>query len=103
MNMQETPQAEKRLGGRRMRTLKGGRIVFNAGFGVFDCVVRNISQGGAMLQLSGPLGIPSRFELVMDPGTPRRKCTVRWRTDNAIGVSFDPPDDAAPGAASGTP
>lgn len=82
-----------------MRTLKGGRIVFNAGFAVFDCVVRNISEGGAMLQLSGPLGIPRQFELIMDPGSPRRKCTVRWRTENAIGVSFDPPDDAAPAAA----
>jgi hypothetical protein len=93
MNTPNDPREEHRRD-RRMRTLKGGRIVFNAGFGVFDCVVRNISEGGAMLQLSGPLGIPSHFELVMEPGIPRRKCTVRWRTDNAIGVSFDRPDAA---------
>jgi hypothetical protein len=86
---------DKRRAGRRMRTLKKGTVVFNGGYSVYDCVVRNLSDGGAMLQISG-LGIPTHFELAMDSTKQRRACTVRWRTDNALGVSFD---DVGPKAA----
>jgi hypothetical protein len=41
-----------------------------------------------MLQVA-PLGIPSHFELQFDAAVPRHICTVRWRTENAMGVSFD--------------
>ena len=71
-----------------MRTLKKATIVLKGGYSVFDCVVRNLSETGAMLQVGG-LGIPSHFELVLDAAVPRHPCTVRWRTENAIGVSFD--------------
>lgn len=73
---------------RRMRTLKKGTIILQGGYSVYDCTVRNVSDGGAMLQISG-LGIPTHFELAMDAAIPRRHCTVRWRSENAIGVSFD--------------
>jgi hypothetical protein len=49
-----------------------------------------------MLALSAALGIPSHFEIVMDAAKQRRRCTVRWRAENAMGVSFD---DANPIAA----
>ena len=73
---------------RRMRTLKKGTIIIQGGYSVYDCVVRNLSDGGAMLQVSG-FGIPSHFDLAMDAAIPRRPCTVRWRSDGAVGVSFD--------------
>jgi hypothetical protein len=73
---------------RRVRTLKKGTIVIQGGYSVFDCVIRNISDTGAMLQVGG-LGIPSHFTLKYDGPTPTHPCTVRWRTENAMGVSFD--------------
>lgn len=73
----------------RQRTLKGARIVFNGGYGVYDCTVRNISSHGAMLVFGAVVGIPTHFELVMEEGNVRHHCTVRWRTERAIGVSFD--------------
>jgi hypothetical protein len=73
----------------RMRTLKGGRIVIGSGVSVFDCLIRNLSDTGAMLAMSNPFGIPSHFDLMMDSAKPRRPCTVRWRSDAALGVSFD--------------
>ena len=85
---------ENRRSFRRMRTLKKGRIVFSGGYSVFDCLVRNISNGGAMLQVGG-LGIPSHFELIMDATVPRHPCTVRWRSQDAVGVSFDDVLEAA--------
>jgi hypothetical protein len=81
-------QSERR-GGRRMRTLKGARIVFNGGFSSFECTVRNMSEGGAMLQFGDVLGIPNHFELEMEPGRPRKNCTVHWRNGRTMGVSFD--------------
>ncbi|HEY5082449.1 MAG TPA: PilZ domain-containing protein [Bauldia sp.] len=73
----------------RMRTLKGGRIVTDSGNSVFDCTIRNLSETGAMLALSNPFGIPAHFDLMLQAPKPRRPCTVRWRSDAALGVSFD--------------
>jgi hypothetical protein len=80
--------AANRRVARRMRTLKKATIILSGGYSVYDCVVRNLSDTGAMLQVA-PLGIPSHFELQFDAAVPRHICTVRWRTENAMGVSFD--------------
>jgi hypothetical protein len=77
-----------RRSARRMRTLKKATIILSGGYSVYDCVIRNLSETGAMLQVA-PLGIPNHFELVLDAAVPRHVCTVRWRTDCAMGVSFD--------------
>jgi hypothetical protein len=73
----------------RARTLKRGLIVFHDGHSVFDCTVRNLSSGGAMLLFGDPVGVPSHFDLAIRPSHDRRVCTVRWRDENALGVSFD--------------
>lgn len=87
----ESAEGANRRVSRRNRTLKKATISFNGGYSAFDCVVRNLSESGAMLQVSS-LGIPSHFELKMDAASARRSCTVRWRTESAIGVSFDDAD-----------
>ena len=33
---------------RRMRVLKMARIVFNGGYSVYDCRVKNLSESGAL-------------------------------------------------------
>jgi PilZ domain len=80
----------------RMRVLKSARIIFNGGYAVFDCRVKNVSDGGALLQMPSSLGIPSRFEVDIDHANKPRPCTVKWRNDKMLGVAFD---DAAPAAA----
>ncbi len=87
-HVNENADIANRRAARRMRTLKKATIVLNGGYSVYDCVVRNLSETGAMLQVGG-LGIPSHFELVLDTTVTRHMCTVRWRTEDAIGVSFD--------------
>ena len=47
----------------RNRTLKSGRIVFNDGQSVIDCIVRNLSDSGACLQVNSTAGIRQAFEL----------------------------------------
>ncbi len=71
----------------RQRTLKGGKIVLNDGFSTIDCMVRNLSETGAKLEIASILGIPPQFKLMMSDGR-SFACQIAWRTENAIGVKF---------------
>ena len=81
-----TTFTEKRLF-RRQRALKGGRIVFNRAMSTVSCTMRNVSDGGARLEVTSVLGIPEAFDLRLD-GHPSRSCLVVWRKSDAIGVEF---------------
>jgi len=72
----------------RGRTLKGGFIVLSEKAPKLECTVRNFSKVGAALRVSTTFGLPQYFDLVVD-GTARR-CRSQWRTDNRIGVVFEP-------------
>ncbi len=72
----------------RHRVLKGGRILF--GGGSIDCTVRNLSETGAALDVTSPLGIPSEFVLVTDDTL--RPCRIVWRKEKRIGVTFEKAD-----------
>jgi hypothetical protein len=69
----------------RHRVLKGGHIHF--GGGSIDCTVRNISDTGAALDVTSPLGIPAQFTLVTDGN--QLPCRVVWCKEKRIGVAFD--------------
>jgi len=49
--------------------------------------VRNLSETGAALDVTSPVGIPTEFTLVTDGG--QRLCRVVWRKEKRIGVTFD--------------
>jgi len=70
----------------RNRTFKAGTIDF--GVGTFDCTVRNLTDGGAMLETASPFGIPDRFKLIVAPDNVRRPCRVVWRRGQRLGVVF---------------
>jgi hypothetical protein len=72
----------------RKRTLKGGRIAFNAGQSTIECVIRNLSETGAKLHVSSVIGIPPTFELLLSDNS-RRKCRVVWRSLQEMGVTFE--------------
>ena len=69
----------------RHRVLKSGRIQI-AGGGAIDCTVRNISDTGAALDVTSPVGIPAEFTLITDGQN--RSCRVVWRKEKRIGVTF---------------
>ena len=69
----------------RLRALKGAQIVWPTAAAV-KCVVRNLSQTGASLEVHGP--VPGAFELVFDGDQSRRLCHVVWRGETRIGVKF---------------
>lgn len=72
----------------RHRVLKHGTLAFNSGGGV-DCMVRNISSGGARLEVANPLRLPQSFTLVIKTDQFMRHCHPVWCSENRIGVAFD--------------
>jgi hypothetical protein len=71
----------------RRRTLIGAKIVLNGGASVMDCIVKDLSDGGARLALDGAIAVPLEFRLVLSDGRVF-DCVVRWRRVNMLGVSF---------------
>ncbi len=95
LEVESERRSKNRRSERRYRCFRGARIVFNGGFTVFDCVIRNISKEGALLEMETLLGIPKRFEIAMGYDEPVRPCEVRWRTDQRMGVAFGKARNAA--------
>jgi hypothetical protein len=72
----------------RQRTLKFATIAIARGADV-DCIVRDISDTGACLEIDSPIGIPNDFTLVINKDGARRPCRIAWRSELRIGVRFD--------------
>ncbi|WFU17539.1 PilZ domain-containing protein [Bradyrhizobium sp. CB3481] len=71
----------------RRRFLKAGKMSF--GGGAIDCTVRNLSETGAALEVSSPVGVPEHFTLLIEADHIHVPCRVVWRKDTRIGVHFD--------------
>jgi hypothetical protein len=77
---------EERRANPRQRVFKAGTIEFD-GSGV-DCTIRNISPGGATLDVTSPIGIPHEITLNIASSHERQNCRIVWRTEKRIGVAF---------------
>jgi len=73
---------------RRARVYKKGKMVFQNGLRSIPCVVRNISDGGAMLEFDQPYILPKDFELYIDLEDYEVTCERRWETGLKCGVMF---------------
>jgi hypothetical protein len=71
----------------RLRTYKGGSIMFGVAAAI-DCIIRNMSDIGAALEVDRPVGIPDEFTLLIKPEFVKRNCQVAWRSTDRIGVQF---------------
>jgi hypothetical protein len=74
----------------RHRMLREGKILLNDRRSVIDCVVRNLSEAGACLQVASVIGIPPTFDLQIDHGPTTQSCRAIWHGQNRIGVEFRP-------------
>jgi hypothetical protein len=72
----------------RHRVLKHGTLAFGGGGGI-DCMVRNLSSGGARLDIANPVGVPASFTLVIEADQFMRRCRAVWSNDSRVGVAFD--------------
>lgn len=51
-------------------------------------MVRNLSAGGACLELEYPVGVPREFVLVLDSDHSRFNSRVIWTGPHHIGIAF---------------
>lgn len=70
----------------RQRVLKAATMEFDGS--TMDCVVRNISETGAALDVGAALHIPSEFNLLISGHGASHRCQVKWRKENRVGVAF---------------
>jgi hypothetical protein len=77
---------EKRAA-RRYRVLKGVTISFN-GNGI-PCTVRNLSSGGAAIDLAERAELPPSFTLMIESDQFIRRCRPVWSNERRIGVAFN--------------
>jgi hypothetical protein len=83
----EIPMENQRAS-QRQRILKTGTISFDRAAGI-NCIVRNVSETGALLEIESPVGIPNIFTLVIAKDEVQRPCHVVWRSARRIGIGFD--------------
>jgi hypothetical protein len=79
--------AEKRLAPRRNANIEA---VIRFGTSRVSCSIRNVSDGGAKLELSSVRGVPNTFDLLVPNHVPQ-PCRVAWRSLKELGVSFTGP------------
>jgi hypothetical protein len=70
----------------RRKVVKAGKIAF--GRTHMTCVVRDISNSGAALEVPNPASLPDRFALVLEMESVKRSCEVVWRKAKRVGVRF---------------
>ena len=82
----------------RVRTFLKALIEFNKGASKIDCVVKNISDTGAKLEVTSAVSLPIEFSLDIPHRGKRHRAKLMWREKDAVGVHFVPLDgrDAAP-------
>ena len=77
---------EKRIAPRRS-TMIPAIIIYNAGQSRMECVIRNLSDTGAKIEVSSVKSIPQAFDLMVPRHRPQ-SCRVAWRAMRELGVEF---------------
>jgi hypothetical protein len=71
---------------RPLRVLKGAKVVLPKSI-VIDCVVRNLTNVGARIEIPHTTALPKEFDLTFN-GALIQSCRLVWRASNATGVQF---------------
>jgi hypothetical protein len=77
---------QERRSTRRQRVLKAGSIEFEGNS--IDCTVRNLSTGGAALDVVNREGIPHEVTLNIVTWQARQHAYVVWRNERRVGIMF---------------
>jgi hypothetical protein len=79
-------QSENRIAPRRI-TMITARIVYDNGRRETECIIRNLSESGAKLEVSKVASLPNTFDIIARGYRPRG-CRVVWRALREVGVQF---------------
>lgn len=92
---------ERRTFGRKP-LLKVGAITLNSGTGTLPCVVRDLSESGANLQVQGVAGLPEQFDLFVELDGLHASCQAIRRSTDSIAVRFLAPPSRVKSTVAGT-
>ena len=79
----------------RSRTLLRGRIEFNDGTSSLDCLIRDLSETGARIDVSEAVTLPLAFRIFVPKHDRRYQATLRWHRNGQAGVEFAGSQQAA--------
>ena len=65
-----------------------GALSFDDQRAEIDCLVWDQSETGAQIEVEAPDTVPNHFTLLMNAYAKPRPCTVVWRRERKIGVTF---------------
>jgi hypothetical protein len=71
----------------RTRVLKGAKFVLGK-TSVRDCVVRNLTNAGAGVEVPNTIDLPEDLHLTFDGSRTARRCRLIWRKLSKTGVEF---------------
>lgn len=71
----------------RSRILKGAKIVIGS-TSTIDCVVRNVTNVGARIEIANTIELPDSLGLSFNGGFTVRPCRVAWRSVTETGLQF---------------
>ena len=84
------PAYVERRGEPRAQTNSPGRVLHGPSYGLWaDCVIRDMSQSGAKIELSHFHRLPARFVLVDFQGGSAIEVILKWRRGDLAGLSFE--------------
>lgn len=78
----------------RKNSFVGGQVMFGDGKPSLFCLVRDISDQGAKLEVSDVASVPEAFDLRVNGRDGVFRAKVIWRSDKALGVAFEAPQSA---------
>jgi hypothetical protein len=71
----------------RRRTFLKGVLTFNNGNSSEDCLVRDLTEAGALIELPHPEA-PGSFDLLIPSKSLRASARVAWRVGGRFGLNF---------------
>ena len=75
----------------RRYVMQPAQMIRSDGSPIGDCMMVDVSAGGARLKIASGGNVPDRFVLLLskfEQGV-KRHCSVAWRGDDAIGIRFE--------------
>ena len=75
----------------RYRVLNGGKLIVNDGQSVIDCVIRDMSEGGARVRITIPTMLPKQLEMLVVKNNMLYPAEVRWNRNSEAGLQFTGP------------
>ncbi|MEO0498820.1 MAG: PilZ domain-containing protein [Pseudomonadota bacterium] len=82
----------------RVRTLRSARIVWDNAQRTINCTIRDMSRGGARIELTDMTALPETFDLQLPPAKELRPVQVVRRSGRVMGVMFLDATLSSPGS-----